>query len=635
MWNIEKVSIQNFKSYDYEEIVVQQWVTTLINGTNLDDPGSPNNGSGKSAILDAIRIGLLNQTAKGLIMSDYIKDGSESANIELSLSNDALGHTMVVNRTFFRSNSKKSLTTLVFDGELKTNLIDTKDIDSFIVQEIGVDRNDLMTYFLIGQGEYQSFFSAGDAYQKQVISRLSGVNRLDKLDSLLGTKLEKLELDQANYSERIDSLEVRKTDLRDLIAALSVGKQEARKAQIQEIRNIMDVLKGQVLDDAEELKNTMRDLEKIQQNLESEVAKANKIKAKQGELADKKKKVEAAKKSFRVKLSNISGKINKMRTLIQGSVECPKCHHVFNASDLEQSVEEMKGSLKIHIDTEDEINKKIGKIDIGLEKLSSMHQENQKVLQAAAKLRQQVDSKKNRVESLREEVKRKKTSFGQYKDQLSNLIGSKVEVNKKAIEEKKTQLTQINKEILEIRKNKQPSLVKKLEMLNFWKLHFSKKGFRTFLVNKTLAVIAGHVNTNLERFKTNIRINISGYKKLANGELREKISVNLERDGSGSWQKFKRHSGGQKARVDVCGILSFHHLINEAAPVGRGLNFLSLDETFSFMDDGGNAHVVEILDKSGVTCMIVSQNVMHVSHDNVLEVELKNGNSTIVNGKVQ
>ncbi len=57
--------------------------TTLIFGNNMDNDSQGSNGSGKSAMLEAIAIGITGETLRRIKMDEIINDAEDEATVSL------------------------------------------------------------------------------------------------------------------------------------------------------------------------------------------------------------------------------------------------------------------------------------------------------------------------------------------------------------------------------------------------------------------------------------------------------------------------------------------------------------------------------------------------------------------------
>ncbi len=195
-------------------------------------------------------------------------------------------------------------------------------------------------------------------------------------------------------------------------------------------------------------------------------------------------------------------------------------------------------------------------------------------------------------------------------DLISSLNNSKVEYEKA--------LDNANKELETAQKEYDKFVVQENYFVDF----------RSYLANKKVEAIAGITNHFLELIGSDLRVEMLGYKKLKSGKVRDKITVNLLRNGvdCGSYAKF---SGGERARVNLASILGLQKLTNNSAPKGKGLDLLILDEILEASDTTGIESSCKALNKLRATSLLVTQNPISDNDGNTIVVVKENGYSTI------
>ena len=80
----------------------KQGEATLIFGNNLDNDSQNSNGSGKSALIEAIAIALTGEPLRKVNVDEIINDTQDEAAICAILSNDALESQLTINRKLSR-----------------------------------------------------------------------------------------------------------------------------------------------------------------------------------------------------------------------------------------------------------------------------------------------------------------------------------------------------------------------------------------------------------------------------------------------------------------------------------------------------------------------------------------------------
>ena len=83
--SLRKKTYVLFKQLDY---TLLQKHTTLIFGNNMDNDSQGSNGSGKSAMLEAIAIGITGETLRRIKMDEIINDAEDEATVSLLFQNN-------------------------------------------------------------------------------------------------------------------------------------------------------------------------------------------------------------------------------------------------------------------------------------------------------------------------------------------------------------------------------------------------------------------------------------------------------------------------------------------------------------------------------------------------------------------
>lgn len=154
--------------------------------------------------------------------------------------------------------------------------------------------------------------------------------------------------------------------------------------------------------------------------------------------------------------------------------------------------------------------------------------------------------------------------------------------------------------------------------------------FKSYIARKKIDALSLIVNDFLEKIGSDIRLKLEGFTVTKTGKLRDKISVQVMRDGidCGSYHKF---SGGEKARLNLACILSLHTLTNANCEDGKGLDFIIIDELLDKSDEMGMATYCEALNKLGQTALLITQGGVSEGYPHKLLIVKKQGISTISN----
>ncbi len=399
-------------------------------------------------------------------------------------------------------------------------------------------------------------------------------------------------------------------------------------------------------------------------------------------------KIEDQAKEYKKRQAELETLIARNSTLMNGVIICPKCQHKFFAGN-DTSVEEIRKSLvSYRTEMEDKksmlekldkefdlieekavvkeeeveaINKKIKsrteELNAEYSDLSALSKEIDRVEQDLSSYQKRLTSTENELEKLNGKIEvLRNRLFGEIAGILEGrLMNGETYISQQAssIEFSQGQMSQYQKQIREIQDapetdfaaSLQASLKKyrkelqeaektaseiqfEYDVLKKQELDFVM--FKSYIARKKIDALSLVVNDFLEKIGSDIRLRLEGFTVTKTGKLRDKISVQVMRDGidCGSYHKF---SGGEKARLNLACILSLHTLTNANCEEGKGLDFLIIDELLDKSDEVGLATYCEALNKLGQTSLLITQGGVSEGYPHKLLIVKKQGISTISN----
>lgn len=605
MWNLKDIKIQDFFSHVDSEYSFRNDCCTLIVGDNKDRGG--NNGAGKTTLFEAISVAITGRSLRDIKKESFINDEAESCLIRLSLYNNVTKHELEITRQFFRGN-KSSKVEIIEDGEINSTITSVNEADKRILELIGIGREDLLRYYIISQDNIYTFFTAADNEKKEILNRITSADLINPL------------LDE--LSNRKKNLEEKKNELSKELVALD-SKKETLDEQLEELKSNI-VSSEELLD----IQNRIKKLEKRKQsylednnNIHDELKKLDGKNLDIDKLESKLKKIKKSiedKKNLKDENKKI---IRSAEQDLGGAVVCPKCGENFiPESELNLSVEDTKKILK-------EAEQENKSIETALSKLLEQRKDIQTEIDKAEEIQDTIKRKKREIKSNEDEIRIIDKKIVNRKKEIIELKNRKE--NNVAIKSIEDKIDECERKMEEVQKQIMP-LDEELNQVNYWIYYMGKNGFKTYLANKAVSVLEGTVNSYLNKFKSDLSVNINGFKILKDRTVREKIESFVLESGMNP-KLFMAMSGGERGRIKLAGILAIQHLINMSLN-GNGLNLLILDESLSGIDSEGTMEFVNILENIGSTILLITQNIEDSKiFKNVLTVEKKNGVSRYIN----
>jgi DNA repair exonuclease SbcCD ATPase subunit len=598
--------------------------TTLIYGKNIGVEGSDSNGAGKSTIIEAITIAFTGESYRDLSQEEFIKDNETTSTIDFLLNNDFDNSTFELKWIFTRGKSAKL--EIYENGIHNKNITGVPEGKKYIFEKIGIGREDLLNYFIINQDNNHSFFSNTDTKQKEIVARFANYSSVELILDKLNIECKKTNLKRTDKQTEV-------TATTSVIESLEQQIQEQLEEQEVELVDSTKIFKDEIttnfeainkLNEAnhthlsgivtnnEEVKTLEKDLVKFTED-------ETKLKQLKKELSENDELIYKCKKE-----------IKELDLKLSSTITCPKCEHEFLHDDDEDcDIEQIKTSkdeyeilLPELVQNSEVTKKKINDINKRLIDKTTIQNKISKCKNQVTNLTTNISTNNSQVRRLtqrNEQLQRKITEEKQNLNSTNNI---------KALEEK----ADFNKSRLKVLQQELEVIIKDQTENELMLYHFGRKGFMTFLANKTIKVIEQLVNDYLQKFATNLSVIIEGYTKLKNGDIREKIQIHVVKDGIKKG-RFARYSGGQKMRVNLCGIFTFQKLINLSLPPEKGLNLLVLDEDLDGLDKLGNIFALKMLESSKKIVIAIS----HLNDDeftgayNKVYVQYEDGNSELIN----
>lgn len=592
----------------------------MVYGINKTDSGADSNGAGKSTILEAITLAISGETNRNISRDEFITDGEEETYIEFLLTNKTCAvNQLVIKRWFYRKKSSKI--ELWENGELNNEMTSVLESSKRIFELLGLTKEDLYHFFIIGQETNYSFLSASDTEQKAVIGRFGGTDFInEKIEQQKASKkLKKVEYDDLNSI--IDSNEGKLEAVEESIADEKANAKSRVANQVKFYNEEKSKKEASIKSKKASIVEKDKELKKLEkERKDSKFKDVDKIVKYKGFLKKKKE----LKRENQKSINEAESTKHQLELLSEGEIECPNCEHHFildseiKLEEVPAFLEAVEEELKDLGDLKESIGKKISEYEEWIEKAEALEDELEE-------LDDDIESKSKEITKLEKEIKALEEGILTDEASITKVKKkSKEESPIAKLEEKKADLDEVIKSDKELLSK----LSDEIDDFDFWIEHLGKKGFQTFLTNKSIKSIEGITNSYLKKINTDLQLSIEGFSVLKSGDLREKIDVSIIRNGV-KLGTFNRYSGGEKGRINLANILAMQSLFNMNAPNG-GLNFLGLDEVFEGLDTTGQRELISILENMRVTTLVVSHRNETIGADNEIFIEKVDGVSSIV-----
>lgn len=177
MWKLNKIAARNLCAFRELNYTLHQGVTTLIFGDNRDNESQRSNGSGKSALLECIAIGITGSPLRKIKNEEIINDAADECYVMLEFSNTVCREVFTVEREIYRKGASVVRCFIERDGKpVETDEAVQHSVDAYtkyILEKLGISRDELFNNFVLSKHKYEDFLSCSDKEKKEIINRFS------------------------------------------------------------------------------------------------------------------------------------------------------------------------------------------------------------------------------------------------------------------------------------------------------------------------------------------------------------------------------------------------------------------------------------------------------------------------------
>jgi len=267
MWTIDKLSATNVASFKSLEFQPKRGVTTLIFGQNLDNADNqPSNGSGKSALIEAIALALTGDPLRKVKIDEIIRDDAEEMNVSCVLSNIETKQKLEIIRQFSRK-SPQSIT-VILDGNEQVQAT-VNDYCRFILELIGITKDEFYSYFVLTETKYQSFFAASDKDKKAIINKFSNAVLVDQAIDAVAVDMEPVGAERDKAQLEVSRCEGALSVIQEQILKAVENEQAAQAAKEEQKKNLTQLIADK--------RAQIRQLESDKQKAEGFIKRLNEV----------------------------------------------------------------------------------------------------------------------------------------------------------------------------------------------------------------------------------------------------------------------------------------------------------------------------------------------------------------------
>lgn len=248
MWKLNKIAARNLCAFRELSYVLHQGVTTLIFGDNRDNESQRSNGSGKSALLECIAIGVTGSPLRKIKNEEIINDTADECYVMLEFSNTSCNEVFTVEREIYRKGASQVHCSIERDGKpIDTDEAVQHSVDAYgkyILEKLGITRDELFNNFVLSKHKYEDFLSCSDKEKKEIINRFSNGIVVDEAIEKVSEDIVPIETRLRDAELELSGVDGRIAMLTEQIEKEENNKKECARSKAERIAAIEQTITG-------------------------------------------------------------------------------------------------------------------------------------------------------------------------------------------------------------------------------------------------------------------------------------------------------------------------------------------------------------------------------------------------------
>lgn len=625
-----------------------------IIGENRTQDDQLSNGSGKSSISQGLFYGIYGVNLRGVLDKKLIREGEDSAYICVQIHCPIRKQILSIEREIRTKGSSTLKLELIDEDEIKlvpVTCATVNDGNKFIANWIEISAEDAKSYYIVSKGNYKSFFNSSNTEKLALISRFINFASIDKTKDIITERLDELNEVKRGYENEKSSFEGKLSAYEEqLNFILEEDLEKKRNDEISGLTYIINVYDNNIKEKQNSISNFEKskiakerqkeDIAKLRKSVEKELEELedNSFQDTYKEIDEDLSLYKKQKEDEESKLNKSTQRVRSIKKTIDsiemklaGVITCPNCHHEFLLKN-DESVDDLKTEKKLSESALKEETQKKSLIDKSIEELDSIideylslkketQAEEKKIIDQQISIRNKLKTLSSQYYEIDESIVKIESNINKLKEQIADNEQLKVHKLKLIDELKTTPLKKKDTSHLEENiknlENEIESKDKEILQVNDrifkvqqWTTRF--KDFKMYLALEQLKNIQFSANDILKRMGSDLRIMIEGFKKGANGKVKDEITPYVFRN---EMESFFYYSGGEQARCEIALILALQTMINTTKQYG-GMNFLFIDEVLESADSLGVENIISSIS-------FLKQPILVVTHVPKLNEEIR------------
>jgi DNA repair exonuclease SbcCD ATPase subunit len=628
---IKSIRANNFLSWEKLIFKVKDGVT-LIDGYNRDDETSE--GSGKSAVLNALAWGLYGKIPKDANIDDVIKSGQKSCGVLIELEGVAIHRTRKPNDVWIEN--------IGTNEKIKGK--DARETQKMIEELVGMTFDTFCQTVYFPQNYPKKFITASQEDRGKILSEIQDLQIFDKARKEV-MSLQKITQDKINNIQ----MDLREANLKSDHCSKEIEYIKQQDAQQTEARqNQLNLLNNQIRGYDHDISVAAANRQTVVNSIPQPVD-PNDLIVVQAALDE----MDQTMAGIRNDIANIDShnkqlvslqsqlnfydrqsttlvtKLDKLQNFVNDpSQKCPMCGSDMEDADTshaEKEIEDLKNQIRENGVFVNDYTKQISEftphdkqqLTEQLTQLANQKAGYQNAKNQIESAGHQITNKNNEIALIDRNINQLNQNIANVKTQIAALESTPLVDYQAQIDVKTQELVGLREQVLTLEKLLEDN------QAYFNRLSDLKNGFKevkSYTFNSVLAELTVKTNKYLQQlFEVPVRLKFTN----DNMKIGVEVTMNGETRGLGLL------SGGQFRRACLSVDLALSEIV--ALRTGSKMNIRILDEYFKDLSESSMEKCLRLLEKLGGSTILIEHNSIFKSIvDNVFECELIDGTTRSV-----
>lgn len=635
MTRFDKITIENYRTIEHAEFEYKPGLYRVV-GLNHDDAGANDNGSGKSAFLEAFYWA---QTGEVLREDKYSEDvvrkfGGAGCRVRLA-GTDAAGRPILIDR---QRNGAKAGLVISINGKPadKLNQQQKRDTQAVLYDILGTDAEILRTVDVLTNAK--EFLGASESKRKELLEKLLRMvvmaearERAKAERDVINKRITELDKAARVLDVTVTGARSRLAEFETQLAGFEVDRAR-RLAAVDEKIAPLDVQLTTKRGDVTTKQGEIANLEDRLRELAATVTDPSALTEAAATISDCDAVIINASSQVRTLDRDIAQLDSKLAHLQKGHLagsDCNECGKPVTKDDLARYIAAIQNDRRLKAVAADPWRQQLK--DAQEVRIYAVSQKTE-IEKRAKSLEEQVNAARNGITTRQHEIRtltegvsgleRQRALLASQADTIraeTPSLAPAIEKERETIAAKEPELTALNATLTKDREE--------LRYLEWWEDGFGPAGLRSFALDAVMPLLNETMQKYMNDFSSSFTVSYSPQSNTKKGEAREKLSLNVKSrsgvDALGSG------SGGEQRRIALADFFARRRLRAMRLPEP---NVLIVDEALDQVDAVGAESLAKVLVNEAKTkCVLMVAHNEHLAAypQKIIRVERRNNVSTV------